>query len=148
MFDCTYKLWISMTQHKQNLKTFFRVVCTYFSCLTLILVLEQSCCWWSLVNVWQLDGFMVRNIPAKMHNILWLVPPPPPPAKAVVNYLLQEKLSRWGRQAEQIGICLSESSNLMSIQVSLSFFMCKSLLLLQNIHCGISMKFVEQPCAF
>ena len=70
------------------------------------------------------------------------------PAKAVVNYLLQEKLFRWGRQAEQIGICLSESSNLMSIQLSLSFFMRKSLLLLQNIHRGISMKFAEQPCAF
>ena len=31
--------------------------------------------------------------------------PAPAPTKAVVNYLLQEKLSRWGRQAEQIGIC-------------------------------------------
>ena len=74
--------------------------------------------------------------------------PAPAPAKAVVNYLLQEKLSRRGRKAEQIGFCLSESSNLMSIQVSLLFFKCKSLVLLQNIHYGISMKFVEQPCAF
>ena len=38
-----------------------RVECTFFSCLTLFLEADLSCCWWSSVNVWPLDGFMVRK---------------------------------------------------------------------------------------
>ena len=53
--------FILFTNHEW--KPCSREECTFSSCLISTLEADQYCCWWSSVNVWLWDGYMVRNNP-------------------------------------------------------------------------------------